>query len=311
MADIKNLEERFEKAQAKVEKCKGTIVRHEKSLGKKIQAVIKAVGVDLTGKTKEEVDELREPYRMSDESWLFYEVTSKLDDIKGATKKLAEAETIAGNWQDKLSVAINEEKFIEDNAPQVLKDFLEEWKKMAYEWHIRRYNDYQEFKVKIAKDRDDAIVSFVKANPEEFERYLENGEIINYWANDLINIRGKGLTAYLEENGLDWKSIRSRKADFAGGAVLNMDGMRDEEERLNWLDKVLEREKKAKLLDLCYRISKAVGEIVDASDLRVNQKGNLDGIIIGDKGKAKLETIGAGGWHIQVFHYRTLIHPIK
>lgn len=290
MADIKNLEERVEKAQARVEKCKGTIERHKKALDKKIQAVIKAVGLDLTGKTEAEIEELRAPYRSTNDSWRIYEVSRKLDDIKGATKKLAEAEEVLGNWKEKLSVEVNNEKFLEDNAPQVIKDFLNDWKQMSYEWHIKRYNDYQVFKEKIEK--------------EEQEAYDELG-IQKY------RTPSREQSKILKEKGLDYRSIQDRKSNFAGGAVLHMDGIYKEAERLAWLEKTLERERKAKMLDLIHRISKVVGEITDASYLEINQKGNIDGYVIGTDGEAWVNTIGAGGYAIQCFHYRTLVKPKK
>jgi|GEM_PF-3813323 len=53
-----------------------------------------------------------------------------------------------------------------------------------------------------------------------------------------------------------------------------------------------------------------VGEITDASYLSVDGNGNLNGYIIGTRGKASVSTIGAGGYNIQCFHFRTLIHEI-
>ena len=58
-------------------------------------------------------------------------------------------------------------------------------------------------------------------------------------------------------------------------------------------------------------INAIVGTITDARGLYVGNKGELNGIVIGDRGRARIETIGAGGYNIQCFHFRTLIHEIK
>ncbi|HFK1543403.1 TPA: hypothetical protein ACGXM3_005225 [Bacillus cereus] len=313
MSKIANLEDKIEKAELKVEKCKGTIERHKKALDKKIKAVIKEVGLDLTGKSKEEVDELRDPYRGTDASWAIYEVVNKLDDIKGAKKKLSEAEIVLSNWKTKLDAEINKENFIRDNAPQVIKDFLEEWKKLAYEWHVQRYYSFQEFKDKLKQKVFETQMECIKTTPEYAEYLDENGEVQEQYKNehDLANIHPRNpMKKYLEERDLDYSGVQARKVSYAGAVVMNMDTMR-EPKRLQYLEETLEHDKQMKMFDLIQRITKAVGEITDASSLKVNQKGNLDGLIIGDKGKARLETIGAGGWNIVCFHYRTLIKPIK
>ena len=68
------------------------------------------------------------------------------------------------------------------------------------------------------------------------------------------------------------------------------------------------------------RVTKVTGTITDASNLHL-ENGDINGIIIGERDKAKVQTISAGGYndHIildsgrrgQCFHYRVLINPIK
>lgn len=87
------------------------------------------------------------------------------------------------------------------------------------------------------------------------------------------------------------------------------------------LDNILEREATAKYKDLVKRISTIVGNIEDVSNLSIGrQSGELNGVVKGDKGKAKIFTIGAGGEntdiivnskHGQIYHYRVLVKPVK
>ena len=62
------------------------------------------------------------------------------------------------------------------------------------------------------------------------------------------------------------------------------------------------------------------GEIQNASELRVGEKGEINGFVQGSKAKVHVETVGAGGYntgiivnvkHGQIFHYRTLVHEVK
>ena len=67
-----------------------------------------------------------------------YDIRYKEDDIKTATGKLEDARRILKNWQDKLGAQISRDAFIEANAPQVIKDFLERWKASAIIYYRQR-----------------------------------------------------------------------------------------------------------------------------------------------------------------------------
>lgn len=69
----------------------------------------------------------------------------------------------------------------------------------------------------------------------------------------------------------------------------------------------VENEKRIKVIQLTMRVTDVVGNIVDASGLDIGEKGDLIGYIKGEKGTAKVETISAGGYAIQCFHYRTIV----
>lgn len=281
MAVIEKLQEKVQKAGERVQKCEGTIARHEKILANKQAKLIKE-GIDASDLTK--IEELKDLHRGTEKVWGLYEITTKQDDIKGATKKLAEAVQTLSNWQEKLDLEIEKERFLEGNAPQVIKDFLEEWKVKATEWHIQKYDKFLVFRKDLYE--------------KEKEAYKE-----------CEHLRYDGRRAFMAEKGLD--NIDKRLMNFAGQTVVQMATIRTEENRLIWLDKVLEEDKKAKMLDLINRINGIVGTITDASYLSVSQEGNLNGYIIGEKDSATVNTIGAGGYAVQCFHYRTLINKLK
>ncbi|UNY48820.1 hypothetical protein P9294_gp105 [Bacillus phage FADO] len=281
---IENLKERIVKAEEKVEKCKKTIERHEKQLKKKQDVLIKK-GYDISDL---EAIKWNTNGGGSECYWEVCDVERKMDDIKSAKKKLEIAKETLQNWENKLAVKLEKERFLAGEAPQVIKDFLEEWKKLAHEWHIKRFDDYQKFKEKLKNDE-------LKAREE---LGIERGYMPSTSQKET-----------LIEKELDSSSIKKRKRLFAGLVILQMDEIYDESKRLKYLEEVLEKEKKAKMLDLINRINNAVGEITNAEELRI-VNGNLNGIIIGKEGKAKVETISAGGWNIQCFHFRTLVNKI-
>lgn len=77
------------------------------------------------------------------------------------------------------------------------------------------------------------------------------------------------------------------------------------------INKHVEEDKQFKLIALNARVGAVVGEITDASNLQVSEKGDLTGYITGTKGKAEVQTFSAGGWNIQCHHYRTTVTKIN
>lgn len=76
------------------------------------------------------------------------------------------------------------------------------------------------------------------------------------------------------------------------------------------LEKELNKDIENRYFKLINQVTKYCGEIIDVSNLSIHY-GDLNGIVIGTKGKCKIQTIGAGGYNIQCFHYRTLVKAVK
>ena len=59
------------------------------------------------------------------------------------------------------------------------------------------------------------------------------------------------------------------------------------------------------------RVSKICGKITNADELLVGTRGDINGIIEGENGKAEVRTIEAGGYNIQCFHFRVLVNKVQ
>lgn len=278
----KELETKVINAQATVTKKKAIVQKHRDQLAKMI------------GKGADDWD-----------------IRRKREDIEEAIKKLAEAERIAKNWEDKLGAHISRDAFIEANAPQVIKDFLESWKIEAAAYFRQSRIDFIAYRKDLRQCEREARLEALRTLPE-LERYREIYKDREPSDSDLLNLwPRKAVDEFLKERGLDYRSIQEKlaaRSDYVTNRLLEI---RDEAERETWLDNFLEDEKKAKLADLISRINKVVGTITDATHLYIGNGGNINGFVIGTEGKAKVETIGAGGYNIVCFHFRTLVHEFK
>lgn len=68
------------------------------------------------------------------------------------------------------------------------------------------------------------------------------------------------------------------------------------------------------IIDLIYRVRSITGEITDWSDVRASAGTGgftvLNGLVIGKEGRARVESITAGGYNIQRLHIRVLVHSV-
>ena len=71
----------------------------------------------------------------------------------------------------------------------------------------------------------------------------------------------------------------------------------------------------ALVLNLVTRTVEIAGTIEDAQYLRLDRDNNgyaiINGVVIGSKGKARVESIGAGGYNIQRYHIRVLVKEVR
>lgn len=115
-----------------------------------------------------------------------------------------------------------------------------------------------------------------------------------------------------EELGKKRRALKAAIHPFTDMTV-NYKGQLDEAK----LEELLNKEVEAKYWSMVDKVTAITGEITDASYLKIGGDGNLNGIIAGEKGRAHLETILAGGInenvivnvkHGQCLHYRLLCH---
>lgn len=222
-----------------------------------------------------------------DRYWIQCDIESKEESIRNTQRTITQLEDRIFSLKEKIAEL--KAKAASRNVKPLI-EFLNNWEQDAIEFYTQRYNEYPaaraEFKAKEQKMDD---------------------EIHQMWCNGWSNKKNENYDKYykaeyerrnlIKQFNSNWKDIEA----FAYGA----DGF-DKEMR-----KAVDREKWRKYDDIIERTVSEIGIITDASQLKVNQRCNLDGIIIGENGAVNVHTIYAGGYHIQCLHVRTLIHKIK
>lgn len=213
-------------------------------------------------------------------------------DLRVTTKELEAAKYALIDYQNKLNAEY--QKAASRNIPAILK-FLADWKVRVFESYR---NLFQEYLVDAGEWRAYSSKHTEWANSKGWKLRREDREEYNRIENEYrakkkaYESRWNFITPFVE-----YRWVNETKEYIL---ILNEDK----------LQKMLDQEADAKYDFIIERTNAIVGQITDASNLTVGQKGDLNGYIIGTDGKAKVQTIGAGGYNIQVFHYRTLINKM-
>ena len=278
-------------------------------------------------------------YKENSNSWNQenYDFNEKIDQLIDNLCKLREVEAIRNNWKEKYTLQLNKEE-----APKikVLMDFLDEWEVKANNWYhenanyiVDKMNEFHqnvhEFllnnNVEDLKDKEQ-IINFIQNiyNPFIYQEYrlrpryhFKDSCVDEYdykltfddLTRDLADIR------FYKDDDNYRNYYRCFERELTSGEYKLVSF---NEEKLN---KILAQEKQRKYEDLVNRISNVIGEIQDVSHLSIgNKNGELNGIVKGSNGSARIETIGAGGYNVgeivnsrkgQCFHYRILVNKLK
>ena len=156
------------------------------------------------------------------------------------------------------------------------------------------------WKARVRQHYIDAVPEYLEAKKEYAEYEHNYCELMNY----KIPFSDKEQRKQVREEEHQVRKAYETKWSWI------MEYMERGELNLKKLDKELEQEANRKYDFIIERTNAIVGQITDASNLSIGAKGDLNGFIIGTDGKAKVQTIGAGGYNIQCYHFRTLINSI-
>lgn len=300
---IETLKIRIENTKNKIIKVEGTLLRHNKRL-EKIKKSLLEKNIDLDNYDKYD--------RSVINSDLYFELCDyddKLDDIRNNEEKLNQLKALLEKLNNSFDVEVKKEKDINNVIPKCLINFLDIWKENTEKYYIKLANEYIELKYKkyevtkeelqdlytIKKDREKKETKNVRRySDEEIEEILKSDYLKK---RSEIYINDKYFKRFLNSNLSSNIYIVEKIVNF-------------KEVDLNELDKILDLEVKEKKEIFINRVKEVVGVIKDMSNFSLGLDGEINGIAIGEKCKAKVITISAGGYNIQCFHFRVLVKRI-
>lgn len=217
-------------------------------------------------------------YEASGQDLRAFEYTWLARDLKSINRELTNEANLLTKYY--IELAIQEEKEASRNVEAIM-NFLEMWKEDTINWLLKERERYLEASREYHEKSD------------EFDRqYFEASKTDKELAKKIR----KDATTYRNKFREDWLHV----TQFNHGSSNWEDTMRSD----------IEDEKIRKYDDLVERVTKITGKIVDASGLRIDGRSNLNGIIVGENAKANVQTVEAGGYHIQRLHYRTLVNKV-
>lgn len=134
------------------------------------------------------------------------------------------------------------------------------------------------------------------------EEHLEKmKELKRYIKNELPNINIPSLDKWLEEYKeiyLNWVDELLAKEELSSWKASSM--------KKN-VNEVLEEQK----LSIILRSWEKVGRIRELKIARLGSDGSFNGVVVGERGTINIQTILAGGYNVQVLHYRVLTGNLK
>ena len=234
-------------------------------------------------------------------------IVSKTEKLDKLEKKLARIEAVAAaNWADEanrwgyseydLRVCRNDlaraQKDLENcrvemeasnakaarrNVPAI-SDFLDKWAGYVVRYYMEREAEYRE----AAKE------TYGKLHA------LRNGRV-----DDMATRKVNRLEADKLQKDFTVKYGQFLSHDRNGAAKYEETLRADvEAERLRKYDTLLDA------------VENITGVIVNASGLNIAGNGDLEGVVRGRQGNARVNTFGAGGYNIQCYHFRTRVTRI-
>lgn len=278
---IEQLQERLQKTNIKIEKIEKRIKKWQDAQCE--DACVKHYDYELSwGKTRQQIIDENYAQYIKNCNW----------ELDHAVQDLYDTKLLLEKYQNLLNLELAKEDEFENNRIKVIWDFLLNYKEQ--------------------------VAEYIRNNMSVLNEYYEvNSKMCDWHNNNAYKVHRGEMTK--EEYNKVYNELRAKEGQLEANIhvytklVATRDWTKDSREYEvdeDKLEELLLKDCKARYFQLVNEVTEYTGIITDATNLDINA-GELNGIIIGEKGKAKVQTFSAGGWNIQCFHYRTRVDKVK
>lgn len=222
-------------------------------------------------------------------------------EIKSTSKKIdkleAELKNIMENIPEDVQAEINEREEIFTTFSDFIAFLEKTWndrdemlKKACNEWLVEEMNNLYTSWNEIYREKDDEFSKMSRS--VEYKNNFEKNQAKRIFMDNAKN-----------EYYVEPRNILLKKAGFNELSEYE----RVSENTIEALKKENLENAQQSVLNLVDRVEDRVGKVFDWSELHFGENGMLNGRVTGNLGSTYVETIPAGGYNIQRFHYRVLL----
>lgn len=242
---------------------------------------------------------------------IYYKIITKKESFVCNAKKVKIFEENLKTLNEQLNIENAKLQYLQDEIPQVIKDFMLNWKNQVVKYFKDLSESYEVDLQKYQSFKNKKYFEYELSHPQEFPHIKDFDPSENY-------ITRVSSYKTIREIECQPDYVRVSESFYAKYQDPMFKSFKQNHFDLDWLDKETTKTMNKKLINLMQRVSKITGKIINA-DLYIKH-GDLNGIIYGESGTCRIETIDAGGYnndtildsgrHGQIYHFRVLVKKL-
>ena len=263
--DINTLNTRISKKQDEIEKINRRITKWSKGLPTEFIPQVKEttkMNYVLAGKALKEIAE-----KTNLSYW-------DLEELRRTYMDLDEAKVTLEKYKNLLKVEEVKNNKLSEERIKVIWDFLLQWKEKAKQYYERQLKillDYYALNKETCELHNNSTYFKRTHTPEEYEQYVAN----------------------MKEKEKEEKRLR----EIIDPVTYKVYDSRTKGLDYNKLNDLLDKEMENKYISMVDKVTEITGEITDATDLRIDPRGEINGYIKGVNGTAKIKKVS---WNVNM-----------